>query len=233
MASNSSPKTVFVVGSGPMIGSHVARFFATHAFTNIALFARTPDHLDRDARFVTTAAPSASVRTYPADVTDQAALTDALDRAVSEAGVPEVVVYNAARIRYGTFDQYAPDDLVADYKVPNLGLFITATVLLPHLQAMATNNPTAHPSLFITSGAIIHQPFGPVFSLSMAKAAQASLAKLLAEQNRGLVHVAVVTVGGPVSPEEDVNNPQNIASKFWDLYQQEKGNWAFEIKCGW
>ena len=67
----------------------------------------------------------------------------------------------------------------------------------------------------------------------MAKAAQANLMKLIAEENKNVVHVALVTAGGPVSPEEEVNNPGNIATKFWELYEQEKGNWEFEKKCGW
>lgn len=227
------PGAIFIVGSGPMIGSHVARLFATHSFTHIALFSRSTANLSRDADFVTSAAPSASVQTYQADVTDPAALKAALEKAVHETGAPEVVVYNAARIKYGIFGQYSTDDMVEDFKVPNLGLYTTASVLLPHLQALAQSTPSAHPALFVTSAAIIHQPFGPVFSLSMAKAAQASLAKLVADDNKDVVHVALVTVGGPVTPEEKVNNPPNIATKFWDLYQQKKGSWEFEVKCGW
>ena len=123
--------------------------------------------------------------------------------------------------------------MVEDFKVPNLGLYTTAAVLLPHLQALAKSTPDAHPSLFVTSGAVIHQPFAPVFSLSMAKAAQASLVKLLAGENEGVVHVALVTVGGVVSMEEEVNNPGNVAGKFWELYAQERGRWEVEIRCGW
>ena len=47
----------------------------------------------------------------------------------------------------------------------------------------------------------------------MAKAAQASLVKILAEENKGVEHVALVTVGGQVTMEEAVNNPANIATK--------------------
>lgn len=229
----SRSNSIFVVGSGPMIGSHVARLFATHSFTHVALFSRSPANLARDASFVTTAAPSTSVHTYSADVTDHTSLTAALEKAVEEAGAPEVVVYNAARINYGFFGQYAHADIVEDFKIPNLGLYTTASVLLPHLQKLAKADQTAHPALFITSGAIIHQPFAPVFSLSMAKAAQASLAQLLAAENKDVVHVALVTVGGQVTPEEEVNNPANIATKFWELYEQKKGSWEFEMKCGW
>lgn len=151
---------------------------------------------------------------------------------MAEVGTPEVVIYNAARINYGVVGQYTPNDIVEDFKVPNLGLYTTATVLLPHLQRLASTHPEAHPALFVTSAAIIHQPFAPVFSLSMAKAAQGSLAKLLAAENKD-VHVALVTVGGQVTPEEEVNNPKNIATKFWALYEQKKGDREFEMKCGW
>lgn len=87
----------------------------------------------------------------------------------------------------------------------------------------------------MTSSDLTHQPVPEVFSLSMATAAQASLVKTLAVagENKGVVHVALLTVGGPVSPEEEVRNPTNIAGKFWELYQQKKGGWEFEMRCGW
>ena len=229
----SSPPSIFIVGSGPMIGSHVARLFATHGFTKIALFARSPSNLSHSASFITSAAPTATIRTYPADVTDQIALISALESAVAEIGVPDVLVYNAARIKYGSFGEYGTDDMLVDYQIPNLGLYTTARVMMPRLQALAESKPEAKPALFVTSSALIHRPFAPVFSLSMAKAAQASLVKLLAAENEGVVHVALVTVGGPVSAEEEVNNPPNIAGKFWELYEQERGSWEVEMRCGW
>ena len=87
-------------------------------------------------------------------------------------------------------------------------------------------------ALYVTSGAIVHHPIMPVFSLSMAKTAQASLVKVLAEEFEG-VHVALVTVGGVVSMEEETRNPENISSKFWELWEQEKGKEEFEMRCGW
>jgi len=215
-----------------MIGSHIARLFAQHAFTKVALFSRSITNLSRDASFVSTAS-SARIYTFAADVTDHNGLSAALEKAVSEVGVPEVVVYNAARINYGFFGNYSTADIVKDFKIPNLGLYTTASVLLPCLQALAKSHPESHPSLFVTSSTLIHQPFAPVFSLSMAKAAQASLVKLLAEENKGVVHIALITISGQVSPEEEVNNPANIAAKFWQLYEQEKGSWELEMKCGW
>lgn len=33
--------------------------------------------------------------------------------------------------------------------------------------------------------------------------------------------------------QEEFINPGNIANKFWELYQQERGSRQFEMKCGW
>ncbi len=108
-------------------------------------------------------------------MTDPAGLTTALEKIVSEVGASEVVVYNAARNSYVMLGQYSPTDILEEFKVPKLGLGTTASVLLPHLQALAKSIQDAYPALFVTSGAIIHQPFAPVFSLSMAKAEEEKL----------------------------------------------------------
>lgn len=227
----SSARTIFVVGSGPLIGSHVARLFAEKSFTHVALFSRSASNLSRDAAFVQEASSSVTVGTFPVDVTDSAMLKAALENAVSQLGLPEVVVFNAARINMSPFGDYAADEIIKDFEIPNIGLYTTASVMLPRLKVMAQQNPSAHPSLFVTSGAIIHQPAAFVFSLSMAKAAQATMTRILADENND-IHVALVLVGGEVSLDEKINNPANIATKFWELFQQKEGSREFEIRCG-
>lgn len=224
---------IFVIGSGSMIGSHVAHLFATKGFWNVALFARSPSNLSRNASFISSATPLTSVHTYVADITNDAALRAALEEALSELGTPEVVVYNAARNLPNYYGQYSPADIIEDFKLLNLGLYTTASVLLPHLYALAECYPDTHTALFVTSEAIVHQSLATMASLSMAKAAQTSLTKILAAGIEDVVHVALVTIGGHVSPEEEVNNPAHIATAFWKLYEQKKGDWQFEMKCGW
>ncbi len=83
---------MFVIGSGPMIGSHVARLFAMHGFSHVVLFSRSATNLSRYASFITSAAPSTSVKTYAVDVTEYTSLGFVLEQAVLEVGEPEVVV---------------------------------------------------------------------------------------------------------------------------------------------
>lgn len=84
-----------------MIGSHTALHFALQGFTHVVLFSRSASDLARDAAFITANAPSASIYTYAADVTDRKTFRAAHDKAMAEVGVPEVVIFNAARIKYG------------------------------------------------------------------------------------------------------------------------------------
>ena len=117
-----------------------------------------------------------------------------------------------------------------DFEIANIGLVHTAEVLLPLLRE--NKEGYGKVAFYVTSGAIVYQPMMPLYSLCMAKSAQASLTKILAEEYKG-VHVALVTIGGVVTPEEEVNNPANIATKFWELWEQKREDWEFEMKCGW
>jgi NAD(P)-dependent dehydrogenase (short-subunit alcohol dehydrogenase family) len=225
-----TPGPSFIVGTGPMSGSKIPRLFASKTFTQIALFARSEATLTASKERIAASAPSATIKTYIADVIDAGNLTEALKKAVIELGSPEVVVYNPVRINYVSFDDYNEEEILMDFKIVNLGLYSTAKMLLPHLRALAHQKPETHPCFFITSAPLIHHPFPIVFSLSMAKAAQASLAKTLADKEKDVVHVALVTVWGPVTFEEPLNNPVNVAVKFWEAWEQKKGEWTFEHK---
>ena len=78
-------------------------------------------------------------------------------------------------------------------------------MLVPHFKALAESHPDAHPALAVTSSALIHQPFAPVYSLSITKVAQASQFKLLAADNESVVYMVLVIVGGQL--KEEMNNP--------------------------
>ncbi|KAL8824326.1 MAG: hypothetical protein Q9170_008194 [Blastenia crenularia] len=232
------PGPIFIIGCGPMIGSHVARLFATSAnFTSLALFARTDATLIAATEFITAAATKAQITAYKTDVTDSLAFAYALRNAVEKVGNPEVVVYNPARIHFTPpfGPAYADMDVVTDFSIPCLGLRTAAQVLLPAIRACADEG-ARHPALWVTSGAIVHDPIPILWSLCMAKSGQASLVKCIAKEEAGMggkVHVALVTVGGQVGVEEEVNNPVMIAETFLNMWRQGKAEWGVEMKHGW
>jgi len=80
------------------------------------------------------------------------------------------------------------------------------------------------------SGLLHKQPDPDEFSLSLVKTAQRNLVQSLHSVYNPLgVHVALVLVGGVVSPEQTVLNPKTIAEQTWQLYSQEQSSWELEI----
>lgn len=87
---------------------------------------------------------------------------------------------------------------------------------------------TDNPSFLVTSGLLHDDPIPILFSLSIAKAAQRTLALTLQRQYPE-IHVALLLISGSVSFEEEVRNPANVAEELWKLYAQEKKEWAVEV----
>jgi hypothetical protein len=85
-----------------------------------------------------------------------------------------------------------------------------------------------NPTFLVTSGLLHDDPIPILFSLSLVKAAQRTLVLTL-QRLYADVHIALLYVGGAVSPEEEVRNPANIAKQLWKLYAQEKTQWAGEM----
>jgi hypothetical protein len=85
-----------------------------------------------------------------------------------------------------------------------------------------------NPSFLVTSGLLHDDPAPILFSLSIAKAAQRTLALTL-QRVYPDIHVALLLIGGAVGFEEEVRNPANIAEELWKLYAQEKKEWAVEV----
>ncbi|QSZ33532.1 hypothetical protein DSL72_005100 [Monilinia vaccinii-corymbosi] len=219
---------LFIIATGPLIGSHIPHIFTTRKFTQIVLFSPSQSTLTASSDFITAAAPSVAIHTFAVDVTDTPGLTYALQRAVRDIGAPEVVVYNAGRASYGIFGEYKEEDIVEDFKILNLGLYTTSKVLLPCLQVLAREEPASRPSFFVISSPIIHQPFVPIFSLNMAQAAQANLVKLLTERAKDEVHIELVTVEDPIRKQEPAN-PKHISTKPWELWGEKMRSTVNEV----
>jgi hypothetical protein len=66
-------------------------------------------------------------------------------------------------------------------------------------------------------------------SLSLGKAGVRALTNLLAlEYGPSSVHVATVTVCGPVAPGTPFD-PDRIAEYYWRLHNQDPGEWEHEV----
>ncbi|WP_435856223.1 SDR family NAD(P)-dependent oxidoreductase [Streptomyces physcomitrii] len=159
-----------------------------------------------------------------ADSTDEDALRLAVDRAESELGPPDAVVYNAALIRPDVPGEYGARHQLDAWAVNVVGALSTAAHVAPGMAARG------HGSLLITGG--MPRPDPAYVSLTLGKYGVRTLVELLdAHYGPAGVHVASVTVPGRVAPGTACD-PDDIAEHYWRLHTQPKDSWQHEIVHG-
>ncbi|WP_371778396.1 SDR family NAD(P)-dependent oxidoreductase [Streptosporangium subroseum] len=206
-----------IIGAGPGIGQAVARRLAREGLT-ITLIARSERTLRAVAEAV--AFHGVPVVMVEADGTDQAALNAALDKAVSEHGVPDVVVYNAAIIQADAPGELSVHAHMEAWAVNVVGALNAAAHVAPAMAARGNG------TFLITGG--MPEPKPQYVSLSLGKAGVRTLVTLLdQEYGPSGVHVASVTVAGPVAPGTDFD-PDDIAEHYWRLHTQPRHQWERE-----
>jgi NAD(P)-dependent dehydrogenase (short-subunit alcohol dehydrogenase family) len=207
-----------VIGAGPGIGVAVARRFAREGLP-VGVVARSPATVDA----AVAALADAEVRTFAAvaDATDEDALRGALDGYVERHGVPDALVYNAAIIQWDRLGELTAAQHLDAWAVNVVGAITTAAHLLPRMADAGGG------TFLLTSG--MPTPVADVLSLSLGKAGVRALATALHAEFRPLgVHVAAVTVAGPVAPGSAFD-PDDIAEHYWRLHAQPPHAWEPEL----
>lgn len=207
-----------IIGAGPGIGRSVALRFAREGLP-VALVARSAATIKCVAEAVLAlGVPLVSVT---ADCADEEALRSALDVASDELGVPDVVVYNAALVQEDTAGQLSTRDHLDAWAVNVVGALTAAAYVAPSMALRGGG------SFIVTGG--MPEPKREYVSLSLGKAGVRTLVDLLdLEYGASGVHVASVTVDGPVSPGTAFD-PDDIAEHYWTLHTQPRGQWQREV----
>jgi NADP-dependent 3-hydroxy acid dehydrogenase YdfG len=206
-----------VLGAGPGTGRAIANRFARGGMP-VTVVARSRATVDAVAGSIATSADD--VLALTADVADEDALRGALTAAEERFGLPDVVVYNAALIRPDGPGELAAAGQLAAWSVNVVGALTAAAQVLPRMAARGSG------TFLITGG--MPEPKPGYVSLSLGKAGVRTLAALLDMQYRDAgVHVATVTVAGPVAPGT-AWDPDEIAEHYWRLHHQPREVWTHE-----
>jgi NAD(P)-dependent dehydrogenase (short-subunit alcohol dehydrogenase family) len=207
-----------IIGAGPGLGLSVARRFAREGLP-VALVARSKDKLKTLADALTpTGVP---VITLTADSTDETALRTALDTATAKFGLPEAVVYNAAIIQPDRPGELSVAAHQQAWAVNVLGAITAAAHIAPAMSRRGSG------SFLITGG--MPDPNPEYVSLSLGKAGVRALVTLLDKQyGPAGVHIASVTVNGPIAPGTAFD-PEDIAEHYWHLHTQQRHEWSQEL----
>jgi NAD(P)-dependent dehydrogenase (short-subunit alcohol dehydrogenase family) len=206
--------SIVIIGAGTGIGLSVARRFAREGWS-VALVARSESTL----KTLSDALAGVPVVALTADSADETALRSALDAATETFGVPDVMVYNAAIIQPDLVGELSVRAHQEAWAVNVLGAMTAAAHVAP---AMAKRG---NGSFIITGG--MPEPKPEYVSLSLGKAGVRTLAALL-DMHYEPIHVATVTVDGPVAPGTAFD-PDDIAEHYWRLHAQPRHQWQREI----
>ena len=122
---------VLITGASSGVGAAAARAFAA-AGHDVALLARSEPGLRRVAEVVRGHGARALV--LPVDVTDQAAMHDAVATVEREWGGLDVAVSNAAAMAFGPFEQVPKEDFDRTVEVTFLGAVNLVRAVLPALE---------------------------------------------------------------------------------------------------
>ncbi len=209
--------TLFILGAGPGVSAAVARRFGREGFRAVA-FARRADALASHVDALRAAGVDAHAQV--ADAADANGLTQALAAAASAHGAADVLVYNAAGVRFKPLAELSAAELMADLQVSVGGALAAAQAVLPAMRACGRG------TLLFTGGGFAFEPMPTMASLGAGKAALRNLAFALhADLAPAGIHAATVTICGTVKPGTAFD-PDLIAEQFWRLHAQATG--AFE-----
>ena len=120
---------VLITGASSGIGAALARAMAA-AGGQVSLLARREDELRKVAASIS---PPGSVRVYPVDLTDPAAVEAVARRITTDSGTPDVIVNNAGAGQWKFIEETDPREAVSMMAAPYFAAFFVTRAFLPEM----------------------------------------------------------------------------------------------------
>lgn len=215
-----------ITGVGPGTGTALVRRFH-HGGYRVAMLARNADRLQA----LTQECPAAFA--MPCDVANADDLKANLDRIVTEAGPPRIVVHNAVGGAFGSFLDIDPAVLEANFQVNVMAFLHLARWAAPQMKAAGSGAIIATGNTSALRGRANFAGFAPT------KAAQRILAESMArELGPQGVHVAYLLIDAVIDvpwtrqrfadkPDDFFIQPADIAEELWHVAHQPRSAWSF------
>jgi short-subunit dehydrogenase len=214
-----NPKHVLILGAGPGLSAAVAQRFGREGF-EVTLLARSERNLTEVAERLR--AENVTVNTVTGDAADTQQFRKTLENIAAEA-TPGVVIYNACVIAPADLLSVDVDFLHSTYAVDVLGAISAVQVFTPAMREAGSG------TFIATGGYASVFPWWEYASIALDKAALRNSVAMLHDQLKPEgVHVAGVTITGPIAPGTPAA-PEVLAESFWDLHTQPQTEWTNEI----
>ena len=219
-------ETALIVGAGEGLSASLARLFAREKI-GVALAARRTEKLGALCR-------ETGAYAYACD----AASADDVERLFGmverEVGVPDLVVYNASARARGAFIDLVPAEVAQAILVSAFGGFLVAQ------QAARRMLPNRRGAILFTGASASVKGYPQSAPFAMGKFALRGLAQSMArELSPQGIHVAHFVIDGGIGSATRTNppdrpdswlDPDAIALSYWNVLQQPRSAWSWEIE---
>lgn len=230
------PNVALVAGVGDGLGGAVARRFARAGYPTV-LVARSAERLARIAADIERTGDRGIA--YVADLREEAAVTKLFDEVEAEIGSIDIAVFNAgANYRASILD--TPADMFE--KVWRLGCYAGFLVGREAARHMV---PRGRGTILFTGATASLRGASQFAAFAAAKGAIRQVAQSMArELGAKGIHVASVIIDGMIDsarvrerfpervaelPADGMLKPADIAEVYWQLHQQPRDAWSFEL----
>ncbi len=219
-------RRALIVGAGAGLSAALARLLARHGI-QVALAARSPDKLAGICA-------ETGARAFACDASQiepVARLFADMDAAI---GPPDIVVYNASGRVRGPIATLDPADVAAALNISAFGGFLVGQ------QAAKRMVPQRHGAILFTGASASIKGYAQSASFAMGKFALRGLAQSMARElaPQG-IHVGHIVIDGgiasaarqaPAEAPDSLLDPDAIAQAYWQLLQQDRSAWSWEIE---
>jgi NAD(P)-dependent dehydrogenase (short-subunit alcohol dehydrogenase family) len=219
-------KNALIVGAGEGLSASLARLLAREGL-RVALAARQIEKLGA-------LCTETGARAYACNATDPGEVERLFGLVEREMGVPDVVAYNASARARGNFVDLAPADVANAIAVSAFGGFLVAQ------QAVKRMLPNKHGAILFTGASASVKGYPQSAPFAMGKFALRGLAQSMArELSPQGIHVAHFVIDGgirssarvePADKPDSMLDPDGIASGYWNVLQQPRNAWTWELE---
>ena len=225
-------RTAIVAGVGPGLGAALVRKFVAEG-CRVGMVARSRDYLEE----LQDELGEENALAVPADITRDTAVTSAFTQVRDRFGPIDILVNHASMSNWKGLMEITPAEFERAWRVTVLGALHCSRVAATDM----LNNNRGGTILFTGATSSIRGRQGAI-DFSSAKFGLRGLADSMARElwPHG-VHVAHVLIDGIIDtaavqrqmnpePDEPMLKPDDIASVYWSLVEQERSAWSFELE---
>lgn len=235
----SSKPVCLIVGAGDFIGAAIARRFAKGGFT-VCLGRRNGDKTASLVKEITDAGGTAFG--YSLDAREESQIEARFAAIEKDIGPIEVVIYNVGGNVSFPIRETTERVFYKVWKMACLGAFLTGREAVKYL------TPRHKGSIFFTGATASVRGGSGFAAFASAKAALRALAQSMArELGPENIHVAHLIIDAGVDtefvrdrfrdrgiepdqlPEDTLMNPASVGEAYWNLHQQSRDAWTFEM----